>query len=164
RVFIAPELSARLDERALHAALEHEMAHARHRDPLRLWLAQIATDLQWPLVAAQQRFTDWRNALELARDAEACERVEGSDLAAAPAAAAPAPGAAAAHQALDKIVAGPDAAARRAEIAKLDPLAPAAIEELGRWVARTHATDQADRRKALTEIKAAVPDKTGKFP
>jgi hypothetical protein len=83
RAFIAPELAARLDEQALHAALEHEAAHARHRDPLRLWLAQIATDLQWPLAAARRRFADWRNALELARDAEACERVEGSDLAAA---------------------------------------------------------------------------------
>lgn len=82
-VFIAPELAARLDEQALGAALAHEEAHVRHRDPLRLWLAQIATDLQWPLVAARQRFTDWRNALELARDAEACEHVEGSDLAAA---------------------------------------------------------------------------------
>jgi beta-lactamase regulating signal transducer with metallopeptidase domain len=83
RVVIAPELSARLDERALRAAIEHEAAHARHRDPLRLWLAQIATDLQWPSKAAGQRLVDWRNALELARDAEACDRVEGSDLAAA---------------------------------------------------------------------------------
>jgi hypothetical protein len=83
RVFIAPELAARLDERALRAALEHEAAHARHRDPLRLWLAQLATDLQWPMPAARRRFADWRGALELARDAEACERVDGSDLAAA---------------------------------------------------------------------------------
>lgn len=83
RAFIAPELSARLDDRALRAALEHEAAHARHRDPLRLWLAQIATDLQWPWAAARGRFADWRNALELARDAEACDRVDGSDLAAA---------------------------------------------------------------------------------
>jgi hypothetical protein len=83
RAFIAPELSARLDDRALRAALEHEAAHARHRDPLRLWLAQIATDLQWPWAAARGRFADWRNALELARDAEACDRIDGSDLAAA---------------------------------------------------------------------------------
>lgn len=83
RVYIAPELGARLDAPALRAALEHEAAHARHRDPLRLWLAQLATDLQWPLRAARGRFADWRDALELARDAEACERVEGSDLATA---------------------------------------------------------------------------------
>jgi len=83
RVFVAPELAARLDERALRAAHEHEAAHARHRDPLRLWLAQLATDLQWPAGPARRRFAEWRDALELARDAEACERVEGSDLAAA---------------------------------------------------------------------------------
>src|SRR5262245_28954866 len=83
RAFISPELSARLDERALRAALEHEEAHVRHRDPLRLWLAQIATDLQWPWAAPRRRLADWRNALELARDAEACDHVEGSDLAAA---------------------------------------------------------------------------------
>jgi hypothetical protein len=83
RVFIAPELAVRLDERALRAAVEHEAAHVRHRDPLRLWLAQLATDLQWPSPAARRRFADWRTALELARDAEACDHVEGSDLAAA---------------------------------------------------------------------------------
>ena len=82
RVTIAPALVAKLDERALRAVEAHEAAHARHRDPLRLWLAQIATDLQWPARPARRRFTDWRLALELARDAEACEQVEGSDLAA----------------------------------------------------------------------------------
>lgn len=83
RVVIAPELASHLDARALDAALAHEAAHARHRDPLRVWLAQIATDLQWPAPAARRRFADWRTALELARDAEACERVDGSDLATA---------------------------------------------------------------------------------
>jgi BlaR1 peptidase M56 len=84
RAWIAPELRARLDEPALQAALAHEAAHARHFDPLRLWLAQIATDVQWPSPAAARRFATWRRALELARDEEACEQgVEGSDLAAA---------------------------------------------------------------------------------
>jgi len=83
RVTISPALVGRLDERALRAVEAHEAAHARHRDPLRLWLAQIATDLQWPSRPARRRFADWRLALELARDAEACEQVEGSDLAAA---------------------------------------------------------------------------------
>lgn len=83
RVTIAPVLVAALDERALRAVEAHEAAHARHRDPLRLWLAQIATDLQWPSRPARRRFADWRIALELARDAEACEHVDGSDLAAA---------------------------------------------------------------------------------
>jgi hypothetical protein len=83
RVVLAPELAARLDARALRAAIAHEAAHVRHRDPLRLWLAQLATDLQWPAGAARARLADWREALELARDAEACEEVDGSDLAAA---------------------------------------------------------------------------------
>jgi hypothetical protein len=83
RVTIAPVLVAKLDERALRAVEAHEAAHARHHDPLRLWLAQIATDLQWPSRPARRRFADWRVALELARDAEACEQVDGSDLAAA---------------------------------------------------------------------------------
>ena len=83
RVTIAPSLAAHLDPGALAAVHAHEAAHARHRDPLRLWLAQLATDLQWPSHTARQRFADWRGALELARDAEACESVDGSDLAAA---------------------------------------------------------------------------------
>jgi tetratricopeptide (TPR) repeat protein len=64
---------------------------------------------------------------------------------------------------LGKIVAGPDAAARRAAIEELGGLAPTTIEALGEWVAREHQTDQADRRLVLAEIKAAVPDKTGRF-
>jgi hypothetical protein len=83
RISIAPAFAARLDEQALRAVYAHEAAHARHRDPLRVWLAQIATDLQWPSRQARHRFEDWRGALELARDAEACEQVDGSDLAAA---------------------------------------------------------------------------------
>lgn len=83
RVTIAPVLAERLDARALRAVEAHEAAHARHHDPLRLWLAQIVTDLQWPSRAARRRFADWRGVLELARDAEACEQVDGSDLAAA---------------------------------------------------------------------------------
>jgi len=81
---VSEELRARLDDQALDAVLEHEAAHARHFDPLRLWVAQIATDLQWPSSAARRRFKDWRIVLELARDEEACDRgVDGPDLAAA---------------------------------------------------------------------------------
>lgn len=84
RVVIAPELRSVLDDAALHAALEHEHAHARHRDPLRLWLAQLATDLQWPARSAQLRLSHWREVLELARDEEACAcGAAGPDLAAA---------------------------------------------------------------------------------
>ena len=55
----------------LSAALEHESAHARHRDPLRIWLSQIAADLQWPVPGARRRFHTWLLALELHRDEEA---------------------------------------------------------------------------------------------
>ncbi len=75
----------------------------------------------------------------------------------------PGPDDAKATAALQKIVAGPDAAARRAAIEELGKLAPTAIDAIGEWVARPHQTEQADRRQVLAEIKAAVPDKTGKF-
>jgi hypothetical protein len=83
-ILFSPHLAKALDERAIEAALEHERAHARHRDPLRVWLAQLATDLQWPWPQAQDRFRQWMIALELARDDEALRAgVEGSDLATA---------------------------------------------------------------------------------
>ena len=84
RVLISSQFAAAVDPRALEAAREHENAHARHRDPLRLWLAQIATDLQWPWSPARARFEAWTEALEFARDEEARARnIEGADLAAA---------------------------------------------------------------------------------
>lgn len=84
RVVISSELRSALDEAALQAAIEHERAHARHLDPLRLWLAQLATDLQWPARSAQIRLARWREVLELARDEEACAHgASGPDLAAA---------------------------------------------------------------------------------
>ncbi len=83
-VLFSPYLAKALDGRMIEAALEHERAHARHRDPLRIWLAQLATDLQWPWPQAQKRFRLWILALELARDEEArAAGVEGSDLATA---------------------------------------------------------------------------------
>ena len=84
RIVVAPELTRILDERAFEAALAHERAHLRHRDPLRIWLAQFVTDLQWPRSSAEHRFTDWLVSLEEARDDEArAGGVEGADLAAA---------------------------------------------------------------------------------
>jgi hypothetical protein len=84
RIVVARELARALDERALQAALAHERMHVRHRDPLRIWLGQIVTDLQWPWPSAQRRFMSWLEALELARDDEArTEGVAGADLAAA---------------------------------------------------------------------------------
>jgi hypothetical protein len=84
RVVIAPEMAARLDDAELAAVLAHEQAHARHRDPLRLWLAQLVTDMQWPLPRAKEHLERWRRALEMARDDEARDRgVLGEDLASA---------------------------------------------------------------------------------
>jgi Zn-dependent protease with chaperone function len=84
RVVLSKDFAMRLDEREVAAALEHERAHARHRDPLRIWLAQFVTDLQWPRAAARLRFRLWLSALEQARDDEARARgVQGVDLAAA---------------------------------------------------------------------------------
>ena len=84
RVVVDTGLRRCLERLPLDAALAHERAHARHRDPLRLWLAQIATDLQWPNSLAQRRFDDWAETLELARDEEVrAGGVRGEDLAAA---------------------------------------------------------------------------------
>ncbi len=68
RIAFSQDLAISLDEREVAAALEHERAHARHRDPLRIWLAQLATDLQWPWPQARERLQGWLLALELARD------------------------------------------------------------------------------------------------
>jgi hypothetical protein len=73
RVIIDPKLAALLDADALAAAIAHEQAHARHRDPLQIWLAQFAADLQWPGRSASDRFRQWLHALEVARDEEARE-------------------------------------------------------------------------------------------
>jgi hypothetical protein len=139
RIVIAPALAAHLDDRALDAAIAHEAAHVRHRDPLRLWLAQIATDLQWPAPAARQRFADWRHALELARDAEACERVDGSDLATALIEAARLSQGCRATAALGLVSDAGGAAAFSDRIYRLLDAVPQPVERLGgsrRWATR----------------------------
>ena len=85
RVHLDPQLRAALDADELAAVHAHEHAHARHRDPLRIWLAQIITDLQWPVPVAHERLATWLSVLELARDEEAIVDggVNGPDLAAA---------------------------------------------------------------------------------
>jgi Zn-dependent protease with chaperone function len=84
RIAIDDRLARDLDATARQAVLAHERAHCHHRDPLRIWLAQIASDLQWPSPHAAARFERWRQVLELARDEEAREDgVDGEDLAAA---------------------------------------------------------------------------------
>jgi hypothetical protein len=84
RIVVAPEFAQMLDEQAMQAAMAHERNHARHWDPLRIWLAQIVTDLQWPWGSARRRFMSWLASVELARDDEArAGGIEGADLAAA---------------------------------------------------------------------------------
>jgi hypothetical protein len=65
--------------------------------------------------------------------------------------------------ALGRIQAGPDAAARRQAIAELTELAPRTVDAIAGWLGRAHAADLAARREVLTQIRAAVPDKAGKF-
>lgn len=77
QVIFSPFLAKQLDHGVIRAALAHEHAHAANRDPLRIWVAQLITDLQWPWPGAQLRLEAWLDALELARDDEA--RVNGTD-------------------------------------------------------------------------------------
>lgn len=87
--------------KAASAALAHEQVHIRRRDPLRIWLAQIAADLQWPIPGAAARFAAWLAALEADRDNRAlADGADPDDLAEAIIVAArlqsgPVPGAAA---------------------------------------------------------------------
>jgi Zn-dependent protease with chaperone function len=84
RIILSSSFADALDKPALAAALEHERAHLRHRDPLRIWLAQLAAELQWPAPAAAARLQAWKGALEIARDDEArLHGAAGPDLAAA---------------------------------------------------------------------------------
>ena len=64
---------------------------------------------------------------------------------------------------LERVVAGPDATARKAAIAELGELAPRAVEAIGEWLVRPHTADGEARRAVLEAIHASVPDKTGKF-
>ncbi len=81
-IVLDPAFGAELDPAAREAVLAHERAHARHRDPLRVWLAQLATDLQWPFPPASTRLDTWLEALEIARDDEARRAgARGEDLA-----------------------------------------------------------------------------------
>ena len=73
KAIIDESLSIALDPDALDAVRAHEAAHVRHRDPLRIWLAQLGADLQWPARSARARFRNWLHALEVARDEEARE-------------------------------------------------------------------------------------------
>lgn len=83
-IVVDPRLYQILDDDAFAAALAHEAAHVRHRDPLRIALAQLATDLQWPWPQPQRTLRAWRDLLEQTRDDEAImDGVRPEDLAAA---------------------------------------------------------------------------------
>lgn len=71
RVVVSEEFEDAASPEVLAAALAHEAAHVRGRDPLRIWLAQLAVDLQWPVPRARRRFRTWALALEMRRDDEA---------------------------------------------------------------------------------------------
>ena len=77
RIHVDARVEGLLDEEALAAALAHERAHLSHRDPLRILLANLATDLQLGLPGARERLSHWRHVLELARDEQA--RAAGAD-------------------------------------------------------------------------------------
>jgi hypothetical protein len=64
---------------------------------------------------------------------------------------------------LERLVAGPDAAARKQAIAELTAIAPHTIEAIAEWMARPRQADVEARRAVLTEINASVPDKSGRF-
>jgi hypothetical protein len=84
RVVVSSRLRAELAPAGMAAVHAHERAHALHRDPLRIWLAQVATDLQGSSPGARERLSWWMAALELARDEEARRSgVAGEDLATA---------------------------------------------------------------------------------
>ena len=71
RVVVSEEFRAAANPSVLSAALAHEEAHRRARDPLRIWGARFVTDLQWPLSGARARLERWHLGLELRRDDEA---------------------------------------------------------------------------------------------
>ncbi len=84
RIILDEQLNDFLDPAQKAAVYGHEAAHLRHRDPLRIFLAHLATDLQWPLRPATRRLDQWLHALEAARDEEARLRgIDGADLASA---------------------------------------------------------------------------------
>lgn len=84
RVVVSDRFRASVSPAELEAALAHERAHVRSCDPLRVWLAQVACDLQWPVPGAHERFNAWLTALEMRRDVEAVNTGASSlDLAAA---------------------------------------------------------------------------------
>lgn len=140
RSIFSPVLESELDSEALEAAREHERAHARHRDPLRILVAQFAADLQWPWPSARRRFLRWRQVLEIARDEEARARgVAGEDLAAAILAAARL--SRCSPDLVASLASDDDAGVIEERIARLLEPVPCRLERSpGRWVSRVLLT------------------------
>lgn len=134
RVEIDPRLADLVSPAGLAAARAHEEAHARHHDPLRIWLAQLATDLQWPFGGAAARLAAWLDALELARDDEARRAgASGEDLA----------------EALVGAARLASASARPAAVARLDGPARALAARVQRLLAPLEAERLPARGRAM---------------
>ena len=71
RIIVSDEFRRAATGEVLAAALAHEAAHVRRRDPLRIWFAQLAADLQWPMPGTAHRLASWLLVLEAERDGEA---------------------------------------------------------------------------------------------
>lgn len=81
-IIVSAAFRESVSDDVLAAALAHEAAHVNRRDPLRIWLAQLAADLQWPVPGAARRLSAWLLALEAERDDEAVATgIAGEDLA-----------------------------------------------------------------------------------
>ena len=139
QVVFSPFLAKELEDGVIRAALAHEHAHALHRDPLRIWLAQLLTDLQWPWAASEQRLTAWLDALELARDEEArASGTDGADLAAAVLASV---------RFLRRIPAEERSALRGTQLAHARLLGAGSLKErVARLLAPLHARSSSDHR------------------
>jgi Zn-dependent protease with chaperone function len=71
RILVSVSFVRLASPEVLAAAFAHEVAHVRGRDPLRIWLTQFLSDLQWPIPGARHRFQRWLLALEVSRDDQA---------------------------------------------------------------------------------------------
>lgn len=71
RIVVSQRFRDSASPEVVAAARAHEQAHVEHCDPLRIWLAQLAADLQWPMPGVSRRFAEWLLALEADRDSAA---------------------------------------------------------------------------------------------
>lgn len=67
-VILLPTTSESWREADLQAALQHELAHVRHRDPARRWLGTLVCALWWPLPLVWLASRAWKLEQERACD------------------------------------------------------------------------------------------------